>query len=91
MASVITVHDAKTNLSELLRRVEAGEEIVIARGDKPVAVLSSYKRAERGELRRAGFGSQEGELVIPDDDALFEPLSPDELDAAFGASSTLFK
>jgi len=35
----VNVHDAKTNLSKLLARVEAGEEIVIARAGKPVARL----------------------------------------------------
>jgi antitoxin (DNA-binding transcriptional repressor) of toxin-antitoxin stability system len=39
MAHEVTVHEAKTHLSELLRRVEAGEEIVIRRGDVPVARL----------------------------------------------------
>lgn len=33
------VHEAKTHLSRLLERVERGEEIVIARGGRPVAVL----------------------------------------------------
>ena len=36
----VTVHFAKTHLSRLLARVEAGETVVIARGDKPVAKLS---------------------------------------------------
>ncbi len=36
---VVKVGEAKTRLSELLARVEAGEEIVIARGDHPVARL----------------------------------------------------
>jgi prevent-host-death family protein len=35
----VTVQEAKTQLSRLLRRVEAGEEIVIRRGREPVAVL----------------------------------------------------
>ena len=35
----VNVHEAKTNLSELLKKVEAGEEIVIARAGKPVARL----------------------------------------------------
>jgi prevent-host-death family protein len=35
----VNVHEAKTNLSELLRKVENGEEIVIARAGKPVARL----------------------------------------------------
>lgn len=36
---VIDVHDAKTHLSRLLERAEAGEEIVITRGGRPVAKL----------------------------------------------------
>jgi prevent-host-death family protein len=36
---VVGVHEAKTHLSRLLRRVAAGEEIVIARGGRPVARL----------------------------------------------------
>ena len=39
MGEVVKVGDAKTRLSELLSRVEAGEEIVIARGAQPVARL----------------------------------------------------
>jgi prevent-host-death family protein len=35
----VTVQEAKTHLSRLLRRVEAGEEIVIRRGREPVAML----------------------------------------------------
>ena len=39
---MINVHDAKSNLSELLRRVERGEEIVVARAGKPVAKLVPF-------------------------------------------------
>ena len=35
----VNIHEAKTNLSRLLARVEAGEEVVIARNGKPVARL----------------------------------------------------
>jgi prevent-host-death family protein len=35
----VSVHEAKTHLSALLVRVEAGERIVIARAGKPVATL----------------------------------------------------
>jgi prevent-host-death family protein len=38
----VTVHTAKTTLSRLLGRVEAGEEIVLARGKQPVARLVPY-------------------------------------------------
>ncbi len=36
----VNVHEAKTHLSKLLARVEAGERIVIARAGRPIAVLS---------------------------------------------------
>lgn len=91
MSTMITVHEAKTTLSELLRRVEAGEDIVIARADKPVAVLSAYKPTEVAKTRRAGLGSLEGKLRIPADDALLAPLTQDELTEAFGTSAKLFK
>ena len=37
----VTIHAAKTHLSKLIRRAQAGEEIVIARGKEPVARLVS--------------------------------------------------
>ncbi len=37
--TVFKIHEAKTNLSRLIARAEAGEEIVIARADKPVVKL----------------------------------------------------
>jgi len=39
VTDTVNIHDAKTHLSRLVERVEAGEEIVIARGGKPVARL----------------------------------------------------
>jgi prevent-host-death family protein len=41
MAITVKVAEAKTRLSELLARVEAGEEVVISRGNEPVAKLSA--------------------------------------------------
>jgi prevent-host-death family protein len=37
--ALVNVYDAKTHLSQLLRRVRAGEEIVIAAAGRPVARL----------------------------------------------------
>lgn len=42
MTDVVNVHAAKTHLSRLLERVEAGEEITLARAGKPVARLVPY-------------------------------------------------
>ena len=39
MSEAVPLNEAKTRLSELIRRVEAGEEIVIRRGSTPVARL----------------------------------------------------
>ena len=43
--ATVKIHEAKTTLSKLIARVEAGEEIVIARDDKPVAKLTAMGRA----------------------------------------------
>ena len=52
MDKAINVHEAKTHLSRLLERVEAGEEITLARAGRPVARLIPY-RPQR-EPRRPG-------------------------------------
>lgn len=55
MTDTVNIHDAKTHLSRLVERVEAGEEIVIARGGRPVARLVPLrhrtKPRELGSLR----------------------------------------
>lgn len=55
----VTVQEAKTQLSRLLRRVEAGEGVVIRRGRVLVAVLV---RAPRQERARRIWGNLEGEI-----------------------------
>jgi prevent-host-death family protein len=70
---VITIHDAKTNLSRLIKQVEDGEEIIIARGDKPVARLVAL-----GEIKgKRQPGSLKGKLHVGPE--FFEPLPPEEL------------
>lgn len=41
--AIINMHDAKTRLSDLVARAEAGEEIVIARRNKPAVRLLRYR------------------------------------------------
>jgi prevent-host-death family protein len=43
----VTVHEAKTHLSRLLREVETGETLIVARGGKPVAQLVPYHTQQR--------------------------------------------
>jgi prevent-host-death family protein len=45
MTVTVKVGEAKTHLSDLLARVEAGEEIVITRGDVPIAKLTRIDKA----------------------------------------------
>ena len=74
MNKVVTVHAAKTGLSKLLARVEAGEDITIARGKQPVARLVPVApKAKRV------FGALRGKIKIGPE--FFEPLLPDELAA----------
>lgn len=70
-ATTVNVHEAKTHLSQLLARVEAGEEIVIARAGKPVAILT---RAPGAVGRKRIRGLDRGKVIImPDfDDPLPE-------------------
>lgn len=44
MTIIVKIGEAKTHLSKLLGRVEAGEEVIIARGDEPIARLSRFRR-----------------------------------------------
>ena len=45
MTVIVKVGQAKTHLSDLLARVEAGEEIIIARGNQPIAKLTRIENA----------------------------------------------
>jgi len=71
----INVHEAKTKLSRLLSRVEAGEEIVISKSGQPIARLVPWQ--EGTENRKPGL--DKGKLIIPQD--FDEPLPKDVLDS----------
>ena len=58
----VNVHEAKTQLSKLLERVEGGEDIVIARAGKPVARLVPFRL---GSGARSP-GALRGRIVIHD-------------------------
>jgi prevent-host-death family protein len=70
----ITVHAAKTNLSKLIRRACAGEDVVIARGRTPVVRLVPLKMA----APRRRFGAMRGRAGTTR--AFFAPLPSAELE-----------
>jgi prevent-host-death family protein len=61
--TVVNMHEAKTRLSDLVARAEAGEEIVIARAGSPAVRLVPVVSGRR----RAG-GDLEGRAVPPTDE-----------------------
>ena len=73
MGEIVSVHAAKTHLSRLLTRVEAGEVITIARGRTPVAKLVPISPKAKRE-----FGAIRGKIGVGPE--FFEPLPEDELD-----------
>jgi prevent-host-death family protein len=76
--TIVKIHEAKTNLSKLIARVEAGEEIVIARGDKPVVRVVAVKAVPK---KKRAAGAMKG--IWPDlpDAFFFDPLPEEELAA----------
>lgn len=72
---IVTFDAAKTNLSKLIERACAGEEVVIARGATPVVRLVpvAYRKPRRQ------FGVLKGQFAVPA--AFFKPLPRSELDA----------
>jgi prevent-host-death family protein len=76
----VNMHEAKTRLSQLVARVEAGEEIVIARAGRPVARLAPLA-SRRGRRR---LGALDGRFRVPDD---FNDPLPEALLKAFAGGA----
>ena len=77
--ATFTLRAAKTKFSKLVARAEKGEEIVIKRGNKPVARLVALDVPAYVRRRRA-FGSLKGKLKLPDS-FFFGPLDEKEIAA----------
>lgn len=68
----VSIHDAKTHFSRLIARAEAGEEIIVRRGSRPVAKIVAYQPPTTP--RRPG--ALKGQIQIADDfDATPEEFS----------------
>jgi prevent-host-death family protein len=73
--AAVTIHQAKTNLSKLIAKVESGEEVVIMRGKTPVARLAPI---EKKTMKRR-FGMLKGKIPDLPDEFFFDPLPEEEL------------
>lgn len=69
----VSVHEAKTHLSRLLREIEAGREVVITRRNKEIARLVPPFASSKKPL----LGALKGKITF--DESFFDPLPDDEL------------
>ena len=81
MTVTVNIDEAKTQLSRLLERVQAGERVVIAKAGKPIAEIVEL----RGEPIR--FGTATGRLVYDDDH--FDNPDPDILRMFYGPDAVV--
>jgi prevent-host-death family protein len=77
MSLIVNVHEAKTHFSKLLEQAHQGQEVIVAKAGKPYARLVPL--AEAAPERRPG------RLAGRVDDAFFEPLPEEELEAWEGS------
>lgn len=76
MATVYQLHDAEANLGKLLDQVDAGEDVMIARGEGRVVKLVSAPDPNGPRPKRVG-GTLKGKIKL--DDSFFDPLPEEEL------------
>ncbi len=70
----INIHEAKTHLSRILARVEDGEEVIIAKAGKPIAILTKYTK----ERNKRKLGKDSGLFEVPEN--FDDPLPGEILD-----------
>jgi antitoxin (DNA-binding transcriptional repressor) of toxin-antitoxin stability system len=80
----VTIHQAKTNLSKLIQKALNGEEVVIAKGDKPVVRLEVVQQRPESRIGwlKGAVGWQEVADLVSD------PAGDLEIEAAFYAAGT---
>ncbi|MHB1242912.1 MAG: type II toxin-antitoxin system Phd/YefM family antitoxin [Gaiellaceae bacterium] len=68
--TVVNMHEAKTNLSKLVQRAAAGEEIIVAKAGEPVAKIVAYSEPPK---KPRVPGSLKGQIwMAPDFDEIPE-------------------
>jgi prevent-host-death family protein len=76
----VNIHEAKTHLSRLVERVEAGEEIIIAKAGRPAARLVPIE----GTRKPVKIGGLKSRIPVPDD---FDTMFEKEIEALFAGVS----
>ena len=76
----VNIHEAKTHLSRLIERVEAGEEIIIAKAGRPAARLVPIE----GARKPVKIGGLKARTPVPDD---FNTMLEKEIEGLFSGAS----
>ena len=77
----INIAEAKANLSRYLKRVEAGETIVLSRHSRPIAEIRPFAGPRS---KRRPFGLCAGEFEVPDEVFMALELVPGALEGIRG-------
>jgi len=72
-----TVHQAKTHFSRLLKEAEAGKEVVVMRGKKPVAKIVAINSPKAENVPFRLIGAFRG--LVHADDSAFGPATDEDL------------
>lgn len=72
-----TVHQAKTQFSRLLKEAEAGKEVVVLRGKKPVAKIVAIEEPKKQDVPFRLLGAYRGKIRF--DDSAFAPATDEDL------------
>ena len=75
----VKIYEAKTHLSRLVEEVQNGEEVIISKGTRAVAMLVPY--ISNKKLRKSGY--LKGKIRIAED---FDAPLPEDLLNAFGCN-----
>jgi len=81
----VTIHEAKSNLSRLVKRAAAGETIYIGAYGKPEAVLTAVSQGKsKAELRKKAFGCMKGKMILHE--GWDDPLPDDIIDSFYNST-----
>jgi prevent-host-death family protein len=74
----VNIHEAKTQLSQLVDRASKGEPFIIAKAGKPLVKVTPLEAPPKRKFRRLGF--MEGQGLIPED---FDRMGEAEIERLF--------
>jgi prevent-host-death family protein len=78
----VSIHEAKTQLSQLVKKASKGESFIIARAGKPLVKVTALDSPDASQIRRLGFLA--GEIPVPED---FDTMGHEQIEALFGNGS----